>query len=205
MQRAILIVLSFGMFAPVASAQPGPADQPAIEATYGELPYAMGGQPTQVHQIDPRQTQKLIERWKNSKESDEREKLQTELRGQLKREFAARLAVHEREIKQLEEKVRQLRERLALRREKQDEIVDHRLQQILREAQGLGWGSDGVHGNAIYQYWPATDPLQASAEDLFRASAETSIINALDEAAAAGDILGEGTGDPALVPSRNHP
>lgn len=203
MKRAMLIVLSFGLLGSIASGQPGPDDQPSNEATYSEMggsPYSTGDRYARERRIDPRQTRKLIERWKNSNEAAEREKLETELRALLRGEFAARLAVHEREIKQLEEKVIQLRERLALRKEKQEEIVGHRLQQILREAQGLGWGSEGVHGNAIYQSLQATDAAAGHLNDLFwpRATSEP-----LNGAEAADDILGEATSaDPEGTTSR---
>ena len=45
----------------------------------------------------------------------------------------------ENEIKELEARVKQLQEKLDLRRQKQDEIVDLHLQQLLHDAQGLGW------------------------------------------------------------------
>jgi hypothetical protein len=195
MKQAILTVLSLGLLGSIASAQPGPVDQPIEETTsggYGE----MGGNPYGrdrmmgeygVRRIDPRQTQKLIEGWKNSKEGAEREKLETELRALLRREFASRLAVHEREIKKLEEKVRQLRERLALRKDKQEDIVDHRLQQILRDAQGLGWGSEGAHGNDFSAYSPATDAPTAESDLLLAPMAG----EPLDEAEAPDDLFGE--------------
>jgi hypothetical protein len=207
MKRAILIVLLFGLLGPFASAQPGPVDLPSEEPTYGEYgemggnPYGRGGRMGEygVRRIDPRQMQKLIEGWKKSKEGAEREKLETELRALLRREFASRLAVHEREIKKLEEKVRQLRERLALRKEKQEDIVDHRLQQILRDAQGLGWGSEGVHGNAIYQYSTTTEAAAASS-DLFLAPLAGEPLN---EAETADDVFGEApSADAEPAPSR---
>lgn len=196
MRRAILIALSFGLIASNVSAQP--TDQPGEVGMFesnGESPYVRALSQRVERRIDPRQTQKLIERWKNSNESAEREKLETELRALLRREFAARLAVHEREIKQLEEKVRQLRERVALRKEKQEEIVAHRLQQILRDAQGLGWGAEGVHGEAMY--WPATDATSAAAADPFAPSADS----VLNEAESADALSGESAAtdlDPVL-------
>jgi hypothetical protein len=202
MQRAIVIVLSFGLIASWASAQPGPADEPSIEPTHGGggAPYATSGRAGREYRIDPRQTQRLVERWKASKLDAEREKLEFELRGQLKREFAARLAVHEREIKQLEEKVRQLRERLTLRREKKDEIVEHRFQQILRDAQGLGWGSEVTRSESIFHYEEATDAAQAAAEDLFGGPART--VDPVQETEAAEDIFGgeAPSADPTLAP-----
>jgi hypothetical protein len=140
-----------------------------------------------VRRIDPRQMQKLIEGWKNSKEAVEREKLETELRALLRREFASRLAVHEREIKQLEDKVRQLRERLALRKDKQEDIVDHRLQQILREAQGLGWGSDEAGSRSASGYWPTTTDTTEPAPVEGVAPADDS---ALREPAPSDDLFG---------------
>jgi hypothetical protein len=214
MKRAMLIVLSFGLLGSMASAQPDSADQPSNGGGYGrggyggghgggygESPYGMGGRMEREPRIDPRQTQKLIEGWKNSKEAAEREKLETELRALLRREFATRLAVHEREIKQLEEKVRQLRERLALRKEKQEEIVNHRLQQILREAQGLGWGSEGSGREPVFHYSGTADAAEGHSNDLLWPPAAG---EPLTTAEAADDILGEPTSvDPEPAPNRN--
>jgi hypothetical protein len=83
----------------------------------------------------------LLTKWKQARESD-REGIQKELRGVLTEDFKARLGKHQKEIEQLEAQLKQLRDKLNLRTSKQDEIVDFRLQQLLREAQGLGWGTD---------------------------------------------------------------
>jgi hypothetical protein len=134
--------------------------------------------------FDPRQAHKLIESWKNSKNEGERDNIEQSLRKLLTVEFSTRLEAHEEEVKQLEEKVRQLRARINLRREKQNEIVENRLQQLLRDAQGLGWGSEGIGGQSRPDPWsaagltgalaPASDipgelnPLDAQeSEDLF--------------------------------------
>jgi hypothetical protein len=110
---------------------------------------------------------RLVETWENTKDKSEREKLEKDLREELKKEFEARMAVHEQELKGLEDKVRQLRERLALRKEKQNEIIDNRLQQILREAQGLGWGTDkadtAFHTQSTISIAP---PLKRTVPDL---------------------------------------
>jgi hypothetical protein len=100
-----------------------------------------------------RYVQKMVNTWKETKEADKRETIEKSLRDALNKEFAVRLAAHEQEVKDLEEKVRQLRERLALRKEKQDEIVDNRMQQLLRDAQGLGWGTDTATNSAQPSYF----------------------------------------------------
>jgi polyhydroxyalkanoate synthesis regulator phasin len=93
----------------------------------------------------------LLEKWKKAPESD-REGIQKELRNVLKEDFQVRLSEHQKEVEQLEAQVKQLREKLDLRKGKQDEIVDFRLQQLLREAQGLGWGTEPEMGARQNRY-----------------------------------------------------
>jgi hypothetical protein len=88
----------------------------------------------------------LVRLWSLVKTDSDREKVQKALHESVKREFQARLQPQEEEVKALEAKVQQLRKQLDLRRSKQDEIVDFRTQQLLREAQGLGWGSENLPG-----------------------------------------------------------
>jgi len=57
--------------------------------------------------------------------------------------FDIRQELREKELKELEEKVKKLRE-LHLRRAKEKEQItrDH-VRQLLRDVDGLGWGDDG--------------------------------------------------------------
>lgn len=142
MVRTMLIVIANLLIASVAVAQTTSTRSPSLlRAKEYPLTGESGGS------VDPRRVQKLVNSWKDTKDAGEREKLEKSLRDALKQEFESRLESHEREIKELEEKVRQLRDRLALRKEKQSEIVDHRLEQILRDAQGLGWGTDAANSS----------------------------------------------------------
>jgi hypothetical protein len=84
----------------------------------------------------------LLANWKESKDVAYRDEMLKQLRTVLKEQFQVRVGGHQKEIEQLEAKVKELRQQLELRRVKEDEIVDFRLQQLLREAQGLGWGTE---------------------------------------------------------------
>jgi hypothetical protein len=82
----------------------------------------------------------LLRKWKEAKNEAERGKIKDELHKVLAGQFKVHLGEQEKEIAQLEAKVKKLRKQLELRRSKQAEIIDFRMQQLLREAEGLGWG-----------------------------------------------------------------
>jgi hypothetical protein len=84
----------------------------------------------------------LVQKWKLAQNEADRAKIEQSLQALLKEQFQARLETNEKEISQLEAEVKRLRGQVELRRKKQDEIIEFRLTQLLREAQGLGWGTE---------------------------------------------------------------
>jgi polyhydroxyalkanoate synthesis regulator phasin len=140
--------------------------------------------------------------WKAAGSESDRGRIEKKLREVLKGQFQARLAAHQKEIEQLEAKVKQLREQLELRRTKQDEIVDFRLQQLLREAQGLGWGTEpamglpplGLRGGRASD----TDPFDAKP---FGAPARQSAAKPAAAADQAGDPFDAPAVEPAYKPA----
>jgi hypothetical protein len=139
---AAIISIAMAQTPPITTA-PAPAQPPVPE------PVASATMPLPVapsYMLDQPINQ-LLGKWKAAKDDAEREHLKKQVRELLKVQFTARLAGHEKEIEQLEAKVKELREQLSLRREKEDEIVDFRFQQLLREAQGLGWGTEPGTGD----------------------------------------------------------
>ena len=98
-----------------------------------------------VHEVPPAvEADQTLRQWKAATSESEREQIKAKLRAVLEQEFQQRLEQHEQEIQRLEEKVQQLRDQLEKRRAKQEEIVGFRLEQLLREAQGLGWGTEAT-------------------------------------------------------------
>jgi hypothetical protein len=175
------------------------------EGGYGRSGYGeMSGRGEYGRSSNPRGTRQLVDRWKASREPAERDKIEKGLRETLHAEFNARLAAHEREIKELEEKVRQLRARLNLRREKQDEIVEHRFQQLLRDAQGLGWGSDEMsrRGASSDLFYPAA-PQNTPANPLTSRSSPSALEPALDAEVTPKSEDSAPAAEPVLAPSRN--
>ena len=138
---------------PAASAYPSVAPPaayyaPAVPA-YGYptlLPLGYSPPPGWSPAVTP---ESLAAKWKAATESD-RPAIETEMRDSLKKDLQARLASDEIQVKQLEAQAKELREKLELRRQKQDEIVDFRMQEVLRTAQGLGWEQGGGPYATVY-------------------------------------------------------
>jgi hypothetical protein len=75
----------------------------------------------------------------NAKSDSERESVKTRLSEELEKAFATRQKRHLKELEALEAKVKELKDLVAKRQENRREIIANRRDQILREAQGLGW------------------------------------------------------------------
>jgi hypothetical protein len=86
-----------------------------------------------------RRVEVLTAQLKDATSDVEREQKKTQLKDLLDAQFAARQQRHEKEISELETKVKKLKELVAKRQENRREIVANRLDQILRDSQGLGW------------------------------------------------------------------
>jgi hypothetical protein len=154
MRRSLLAIsacVCLAAFAAAVLAQgqtAAPQRRPAPVETYDSAgsprsnPYTKYRDPSE--HVRERRIAELLAKWKETEDPADRRKLEESLRGTVKEEFEARLGFHEKEVEQLEARVKQLREQLERRRDKQDEIVDFRVQQLLREAQGLGWGTEPV-------------------------------------------------------------
>ena len=133
--------------------QQAPSD-PAVRA----LEFRMAPQVGFLYASDPtpHALAELVEKWKQAGNKADRAKIEQSLQAVLKEQFASRLGAHEKEIEQLEAEVKRLRDQLDLRRKKQGEIIEFRMEQILREAQGLGWGPEpeGLRNYGNFQVQP---------------------------------------------------
>ena len=72
-------------------------------------------------------------------EGDNREKIRTKLTETLGKQFDARQKRHEAEIAALEAKIKKLKEMVQKRQDNRREIISRRMEQLVRDAEGLGW------------------------------------------------------------------
>jgi hypothetical protein len=75
----------------------------------------------------------------DAKSDSERDQLRSKLLAVLEKQFDQRQKRHEQEIAALEAQVKKLKDLVARRQENRRDIIGRRAEQILREAQGLGW------------------------------------------------------------------
>jgi hypothetical protein len=83
-------------------------------------------------------------RYKNLTDANERAAAEKQIADLVMQQFSLRQQLRERQLVQLEEQVKRLRAVQNERESQRDRIVADRVQQILREAAGLGWGDVGV-------------------------------------------------------------
>jgi hypothetical protein len=84
------------------------------------------------------QSEALVHQLAKAKGED-REKVKTKLAEALEKQFDLRQKRHQAEIAALEAQVNQLKELVQKRQENRREIISKRLDQLVRDAEGLGW------------------------------------------------------------------
>ncbi|MHC4402213.1 MAG: hypothetical protein ACYTG0_21305 [Planctomycetota bacterium] len=87
------------------------------------------------------QTQELVQQYRNAGDAEEREALQDDLERTVSRHFDLRQEARERELEWLEMEIARLRSLHERRQDEKNRIVQQRIEALLREADGLGWGS----------------------------------------------------------------
>ncbi len=96
------------------------------------------------------QAAELTRQLGEAENTGDRDKLKTQLGELLGKQFDVQRQRREQEIAQIEERVGKLREQLKKRSDARQTIIDRRLEQIVSDADGLGWnGADGGGGGGF--------------------------------------------------------
>ena len=85
------------------------------------------------------QAEQFAQQLAAAKSDSDREKIKGQLTDLLEKQFDQRQKKHEDEIKQLEAQIKKLKDTVDKRHENRREIISARLNQIVKESQGLGW------------------------------------------------------------------
>ena len=116
------------------------------------------------HELD-QQTRELIAKYAETEDNQVREKAKTQLREMLLKQFTLQNQRRELELRRIEERLSKLREQLKRRTDAREQIVDQRLQQLVNEAEGLGWappaGGPGADGPFFVPGGSLPQPLRS--------------------------------------------
>ncbi len=93
------------------------------------------------------QTQELVQQYRNAGDTEDRDAVLDDLQNIVSDHFDLRQESREAELEQLEREIERLRSLHERRQDEKDRIVQRRIESLLREADGLGWGSP--HSSSI--------------------------------------------------------
>ena len=141
---------------PRATVEFAPANVPAVTARI--KPDKEDSESSRLRKEDyelGRQTEALAGEYGQAKAPAAKDELKTQLRETLDKQFSAHHRRRELELSKLEARVRELRDLLNKRNEQRQAIVDRRLEQLLRHAEGLGWDGPSGSGSRTVSLEPA--------------------------------------------------
>ncbi len=117
-----------------------------------------------------RASEELLSQYAAADKPEEQKRLKAELRDALAKQFDLQRQQRELELARVEERIKKVREQLKKRNEARETIVDRRLDQLINDAEGLGWtapagasprapGGSSDRFRNDFQNRPVTTPL----------------------------------------------
>jgi small-conductance mechanosensitive channel len=97
------------------------------------------------------QSQQLIEQYGAATDDADRARLKEQLAQTLERQFESQQKLRELEVSRIETRLKTLRDLIAKRNESKRSIIGKRLDQLIGDAEGLGWNSPGAGPAIQYQ------------------------------------------------------
>lgn len=95
-----------------------------------------------------RKSEQLAAQYGGAKEDEKKSQLRTQLRETLEKQFQLQEQRREQELVKIEERLKSLRELMQKRKDARQTIIDRRLDQLLRDAEGLGWNAPTTGGSS---------------------------------------------------------
>jgi hypothetical protein len=101
-----------------------------------------------------REVRRLVDEYARTDNEGQRSKIKSKLSEVLDKQFDLQQKRREMEVAQIEAQLKKLRELMRKRSEARQTIVDRRLDQLVRDAEGLGWSSPAGGGNSYINRAP---------------------------------------------------
>jgi hypothetical protein len=96
------------------------------------------------HWGQQQQARELAQKLAETRSEDEKRDLRKKLTDVLGQQFDARMKQQQKELEDLEKQIAKLRDTLKRRQDNKEKIVDRHIDQMVEDAQGLGWSGPGT-------------------------------------------------------------
>lgn len=144
---------------PGAGRSSGPAAPPGATTFGGFAPQYVPATSTQ----ESTAIKQLAQQYAKATKDDEKKDIRKKLFEALGQQFDELAEQQQKELEDLEKQVTALKALLKKRHDARDAIIDRRLEQVIQDAEGLGWGTHqpGPRGNSFAPrtiYEPVANP-----------------------------------------------
>jgi hypothetical protein len=104
------------------------------------------------------QTARLAQQYVKTEKEDERREIRKKLTETLAKQFEERAKQQQKELEDLEKQVAKLKEILRKRQDNKSSIIERRLEQLIQEAEGMGWNAPSSPPSAGRSLYGAPAP-----------------------------------------------
>ena len=147
---------------PSATGQARPADKANADLLMqNQWNYSVPAQ--SIHQTLLAQSHSLAQEYVKSDNDDQKKAIRERLTEVLVRQFELHLKEQQKELDDLEKQVAKLKAVLKRRKDVKENIVERRLEQLVQEADGLGWNAPGGRSDLYWGVGPAAKAVKSSA------------------------------------------
>jgi len=130
------------------------------------VPYGNIGDNQAKQYVLQSQSLELAQKYVKTEKEDEKKDLRKKLTQLLGEQFDLHLEGQQKELDELEKQVAKLKNVLKKRKDAKENIVERRLDQLVQDADGLGWnaphGSNFEGGNRTLYQWASPRPLEGA-------------------------------------------
>ncbi len=159
----VLLLTSLAWWAHAQSAR-GTAAAPAATGSTSAALKTFSMLLTRDRSQDPermleKQTRTLVDEYRASSDTGKRAIAKDDLTAVVNEHFALRQTSRQSELEELEKELNRLRALHERRQNQQDKIVADRVESLLREADGLGWGSSSSRRGGVPRGFQNTDEV----------------------------------------------
>ena len=156
------VLLVGGALLCVEASRPNSARGQATPLLNNELPSgppgAFPGAAQPKHQELQAESARLAKQYAKSEKEEEKKEIRKKLGEVLGQQFDLHLQEQQKELDELEKQIADLKALLKKRKDSRTTIIDRRLEQIIQDAEGLGWHSPAGGGGAYTPRYGSQPP-----------------------------------------------